>query len=80
MPAFDVNRSTRTRIINSAFPIQTKRRVYENEARRINDTLRDVLAISQNEKPYDVFICYMETDDTANELKQVSLHSRSRMH
>ncbi|MGN0617781.1 MAG: TIR domain-containing protein [Ruminiclostridium sp.] len=39
--------------------------IYENEARAIDEIQKGILAISQNEKPYDVFICYKETDDNA---------------
>ena len=37
--------------------------VYEDEANRINEIQKSILAISQNEKPFDVFICYKETDN-----------------
>lgn len=39
------------------------RRLYEEEAARIAEIQKGILAISQNEKPYDVFICYKETDE-----------------
>ena len=38
-------------------------RIYEEEAARIAEIQKGILAISQNEKPYDVFICYKETDE-----------------
>ena len=38
-----------------------QRRVYENEARAIDEIQKGILAISQKEKPFDVFICYKET-------------------
>ena len=38
-----------------------QRRVYENEARAIDKIQKGILAISQKEKPFDVFICYKET-------------------
>ena len=33
--------------------------VYENEAREIDRIQKDILAIVKNEKPFDVFICYV---------------------
>ncbi len=38
--------------------------VYENEAKVIDALQKDILAIVQREKPFDVFICYKETDDS----------------
>ena len=43
-------------------PDAESRRLYEEEAARIAEIQKGILAISQNEKPYDVFICYKETD------------------
>ena len=40
-----------------------QRAVYENEARQIDEIQKGILQISQNEKPFDVFICYKETDE-----------------
>lgn len=37
--------------------------VYEEDAKAINALQREILVISQKEKPYDVFICYKETDN-----------------
>ena len=37
--------------------------IYEAEAKTINEIQRGILAISQKEKPFDVFICYKETDN-----------------
>ena len=37
--------------------------VYEEEAHAINEIQKGILAISQNEEPFDVFICYKETDN-----------------
>lgn len=39
-----------------------QRAVYEAEAREINEIQKGILAISQKEEPFDVFICYKETD------------------
>lgn len=40
----------------------TQRALYEQQAKEIDRIQRDILAIAQNEEPYDVFICYKETD------------------
>ncbi len=37
--------------------------VYEEEASTINEIQKGILAISQKEEPFDVFICYKETDE-----------------
>ena len=39
-----------------------QRKVFEEEARTINDIQKGILAISLKEDPFDVFICYKETD------------------
>lgn len=44
----------------------TTRQLYEEEARKIDDIQQGILAISRNEEPFDVFICYKETDDQGN--------------
>lgn len=36
--------------------------IYEQEARAIDDIQKGILDISKKEKPFDVFICYKETD------------------
>jgi len=36
--------------------------IYEEEANAINEIQKGILAISQKEEPFDVFICYKETD------------------
>jgi TPR repeat protein len=36
---------------------------YENEAKRIAEIQKDILRISAQEKPFDVFICYKETTE-----------------
>ncbi len=40
-----------------------QRAIYEEEAKTINDIQKGILAISQKEEPFDVFICYKETDN-----------------
>lgn len=39
-----------------------QREVYEQEAKAIDEIQRGILAISEKEEPFDVFICYKETD------------------
>ena len=41
-----------------------QQRIYESEARAIDRIQKDILAIVKNEKPFDVFICYKETDES----------------
>ena len=36
--------------------------IYEQEAKEIDKLQKDILSIVHNEKPFDVFICYKETD------------------
>ena len=37
-------------------------KVYRDQARELERIRTEILAISQNETPYDIFICYKETD------------------
>lgn len=39
------------------------RRVYREEAKRIEELRKGIVAVSSNEEPYDIFICYKETDE-----------------
>ncbi len=39
-----------------------QRSIYEAEAHEIDEIQKGILAISQKEEPFDVFICYKETD------------------
>ena len=39
-----------------------QRSIYEEEAKNIDNIQKGILAISQNEEPFDIFICYKETD------------------
>ncbi|MBQ6508536.1 MAG: toll/interleukin-1 receptor domain-containing protein [Flexilinea sp.] len=43
-----------------------QREIYETEAAKIDEIQKGILAIAQKESPYDVFICYKETDDSGN--------------
>lgn len=40
-----------------------QRNIYVEEAKAINEIQKGILAISQREEPFDVFICYKETDN-----------------
>lgn len=40
--------------------------VYESEAKVIDALQKDILSIVNKEKPFDVFICYKETDELGN--------------
>ena len=40
-----------------------QRSIYEEEAKNIDNIQKGILEISQNEEPFDVFICYKETDE-----------------
>ncbi len=39
-----------------------QRDVYQSEAKAINEIQKAILAVSQKEEPFDVFICYKESD------------------
>lgn len=41
-----------------------QREIYQSEAAAINEIQKGILAISQKEEPFDVFICYKETDSS----------------
>lgn len=41
-----------------------QREVYEAEAKAIDEIQKGILAISENEEPFDIFICYKETDSS----------------
>ncbi len=38
------------------------RKVYREEAKQIEEIRKGIIAVSANEAPYDIFICYKETD------------------
>lgn len=44
------------------FADASQRAIYEEEANTINEIQKGILEISQKEEPFDVFICYKETD------------------
>lgn len=48
--------------LNYADSVQ--RGIYESEAKEIDRLQKEIIVLSQKEDPYDVFICYKETDET----------------
>lgn len=54
-------------------PDTQSREIYEQEAKRIAEIQKGILAISSQEKPFDVFICYKETDDNGSRTKDSAL-------
>lgn len=47
--------------------------VYRNEAKAIDKIQKKILKIAHNETPYDIFICYKETDDVTGARTEDSL-------
>ena len=45
------------------------KQLYQDEAQQINKIQKSILAVSVNEKPYDIFICYKESDECGNRTK-----------
>ena len=48
--------------LNYADAVQ--KNIYETEAKEIDRLQKEIIALSQKEEPYDVFLCYKETDET----------------
>ena len=44
----------------------TARKVYRDEAKAIEEIRKGIISVSNNEKPYDIFICYKETDENGD--------------
>lgn len=42
------------------------RRVYREEAKQIEELRKSIIEVSSKEEPYDIFICYKETDENGN--------------
>lgn len=49
------------------------RRQYQKEAERIAEIQRNILATSQNEQPFDVFICYKESDENGERTRDSAI-------
>lgn len=45
------------------------RKLYQDEAEAIDKIQKNILAISQREEPFDIFICYKESDENGNRTK-----------
>ena len=52
------------------------KRQYQKDAAKIAEVQKGILATSQNEAPFDVFICYKETDDETKERTKDSLDAQ----
>lgn len=50
--------------LENATPIA--RTVYRDEARHIEELRKSIVEVSLKEKPYDIFICYKETDENGD--------------
>ncbi len=51
----------------------SQRALYEAEAEKIANIQRSILAISRQEKPFDVFICYKESTDGGSRTKDSAI-------
>ncbi|MGI6249583.1 MAG: DUF6273 domain-containing protein [Acutalibacteraceae bacterium] len=47
--------------------------VYEHEAKQIAELQKDILAVVSREKPFDIFICYKETDESGARTRDSAL-------
>ncbi len=54
--------------------------IYEREAREIDALQKDILKIAGEEKPFDVFICYKETDEVTKQRTQDSVMANDMYH
>jgi tetratricopeptide (TPR) repeat protein len=54
-------------------PDEYTKSLYEEEAKRISEIQKGILAISKKEKPYDVFICYKESTDSGSRTKDSTI-------
>ena len=52
------------------------RRQYQRDAAKIAEVQKGILATSRNEEPFDVFLCYKETDDQTKERTRDSLDAQ----
>ncbi|MBR6109932.1 MAG: TIR domain-containing protein [Clostridia bacterium] len=52
------------------------RRQYQKDGAKIAEVQKGILATSQNEEPFDVFICYKETDDNTKERTKDSIDAQ----
>ncbi|MBQ5488330.1 MAG: TIR domain-containing protein, partial [Clostridia bacterium] len=52
------------------------KRQYQKDAAKIAEVQKGILATSQTEEPFDVFICYKETDDATKERTKDSIDAQ----
>lgn len=52
---------------------ESRREIYERDAKEIDGILREIIAISRSEAPYDVFICYKESDENGGQTEDSAL-------
>jgi len=52
---------------------ESQRAIYEAEASAIDAIQKGILEVSNKEEPYDVFICYKETDDSGRRTQDSAL-------
>ena len=52
------------------------RRQYQKDAVKISEVQKGILATSQNEEPFDVFLCYKETDDQTKQRTKDSIDAQ----
>lgn len=45
---------------------QVALRVYRQEAKQLEEIRKGILEVSSSEKPYDIFVCYKETDENGD--------------
>ena len=57
-----------------------QKKIYEEEAVTINEIQKGILEISQKEDPFDVFICYKETDDATKQRTHDSVYATELYH
>lgn len=50
-----------------------RREIYERDAAEIDKILQEIIAISRSEAPYDVFICYKESDENGEQTEDSAL-------
>lgn len=48
------------------FADEGKKAIYEKDAKTIDDIQRGIIELCKKEKPFDVFICYKESDENGN--------------
>jgi len=54
-------------------PDEYTKSLYKEEAKKISEIQKGILAISNKEQPYDVFICYKETTDGGSRTKDSTI-------